>query len=345
MTRLVGEVVVDQQGASRSTTIILNSPQSNSPKPPGSKSCEDKRVGWYRCPEGHLRKIETGCGALRCLDCYEETRRRRKQSAWEKFGVIRAVTGILIFTIPEQLRAQAQGDLLDKWRKRSMKLLEHWLSWRVGVSRDFSWGGGEWTHPEGDKQPGVWTPHLNFMFPLLLLDLKKGKAKVIPTYASTSELGVLRRAYRLLLRDVFDCEIIGEVDVKYKYRRGIGDKRHAMKYYPRPFPEWADLKVNKTRWYGFLSNATWNKKGKEALARAGRFQVQTSHNAQDENGNEFGDWEPGVVRCKECQKPMMQVAFGEMTPKEEKVFRRKWAAKTPIEILRFEKRARIRRGA
>jgi len=245
--------------------IILNRTQSTAwvasePSKPGPVDCLGRRRMIWRCrPCKKYHVKEAGCKKLSCRTCYDEVRSRRARSVFDRLRPIRAPWGIVVLTVPEELRSRAQGKQLDDLRRDARTMLASWFRWCAGIrsdAKDFDVGMGEWTHPVGDKDD-VWKPHFNFIVPLLAVCQDRDDLHEIPSWRSERELGVLRRLWRRVLSKRLDATINCEVDVWYEYRKAKKKQHHAAKYFARPFPEWGPADVNKTRWYGWIRNQGW----------------------------------------------------------------------------------------
>ncbi len=233
---------------------------------PGSDDCDPQRAVVFRCRDcGHAVMVKQGCRSRKCGECYRESRQRRAKQAREKLDPFRSGFQTMIFTIPVQLRDMAADPKVMKaWRNETWKLIEVWMRRRVDAPESFRAGAGEWTHPEGDENPDSWSPHLNFLVPLVLVDHLEGEMVRIPYFVQKDHLALLKRAYRRVLGKVFNVTIEGNINLWVAFRvkdkgRHKYTKEFAYQYYPRTFPSWSPKKgplarVNWTRWFGILTN-------------------------------------------------------------------------------------------
>jgi hypothetical protein len=209
--------------------------------------------------------VKQGCRSRKCSGCYRESRKRRAKAAREKLAPFRSGFQTIVATIPVQLRdAVADPLMLKAWRNATWSLIQAWMRRRVDAPESYRAGAGEWTHPAGDRDPESWSPHLNFLVPLVLVDHLEGEMVKVPYFVKKDELALLKRAYRRVLGKVFNVTIEGNVNLWVAFRivdkgRRKFTKEHAYRYFPRTFPSWSPkegplARANWTRWFGILTN-------------------------------------------------------------------------------------------
>lgn len=214
----------------------------------------------------------------------------------DRLEPMRAPWFVVVLTLPSELWSLSLEQLREL-RSRGARVVSRWLLRCAGVSgSSWSVGFGEFTHPAGDD--ATWKPHYNFLGPLLAVQMKGDvrEVLVLRVKRSKAELRALRVAWRAEIRAVTGWDT-SDVDVHYEYRTTRAKKRHAARYFARPFPDWHWTKLNRVRWYGFLSARTWGKT-REFLVGIGAADVL-------EDAPQGGPEEDGEIRCPECGAVML----------------------------------------
>jgi hypothetical protein len=108
-----------------------------------------------------------------------------------------------------------------------------------GLSTDDGWRLGivSVDHPEGDKEPGTWKPHHNFLFPSLAFG-PSGERRAIRYTFTKEQLATLRAAWGEL-QSILIGAPVASANIWYQFRVTRKQKNHAAKYFPRTFPRWS----------------------------------------------------------------------------------------------------------
>lgn len=168
-----------------------------------------------------------------CPDCGPQVHRRRARAVRDRLALGlkdrhdgQAAIIYTVCTVPEHLREKFKDQ--KEWRavvKKMWKVLRHYAGGQFGV---------ECSHPTGDKEPGKFHPHCNFVW-----IQKKGFKPWLP-------VGELRRAWQQILMTY------SPVDVYTTYvrpgKRNAPRIAHLCKYVTRfvDGDEWTGVQ----RWYG-----------------------------------------------------------------------------------------------
>jgi len=224
---------------------------------------------------------EDCCGKVECRNphCVARYTKERKKRVLRIFDGLSQVVGqpvrvgCLVFTMPRHLRT-ADKSKLSLLRKRAREIAAAWLlsvnKLDAGTRHKPAWriAGVDCYHPEGDKEPGVWKPHIHMQIPMWAYSghhdscncgYCKGKRwhrlRVRVTRADLSEL---RRLWGLVLIDVLGwsppCGDSSRCSVDYSYISPLLADRfhHRIRY---DFRHWSDYSApwRAIRWWGYLS--------------------------------------------------------------------------------------------
>ncbi len=234
--------------------------------------------------EGHVWPIpDKPCHAAACSNTWcvaRNTRDRAKRVAdvysrlFDMVG-LPARYGALVLTLPKQHRTYKK-DVLDTLRRRARRVVEKWMldcsGLEVAPDRGHGWrlAGADVWHPEGDKDPGVWKPHIHLEVvglaywsgPLgcscpLCRKLHWQKIKV--RLDKDLDFPKLRLAWGLVLHEVLGWQPshgdFSRCDVDYKWRTLSSDVFrffHRIKYDFRHWPGYTGS-WRAIRWWGYLS--------------------------------------------------------------------------------------------
>jgi len=196
------------------------------------------------------------CGTKSCPICCKLRDRKQMKRTMERFagGHIQR----FIITYPQELRALVDWEQVKLMSKLWAVKIEQFL--RKVNNLDDSWQLGleDWIHPEGDKEPGVWKPHHNFLvrgeaFKVNIDDVRnlfeRRELRLMLTKAELAEFRgiiseVLRTAlgYKKVCRENFWYSFVGS-------QADSGKRTHFVRYTSRAFPRWAHLPGLATRRY------------------------------------------------------------------------------------------------
>lgn len=180
------------------------------------------------------------------------TARKGISIGFDAFGD--APLGIVITTIPSELRERCVGEDLLRFRGASNQLVRELVD-RMGAN-GAPFFQRSWFHPVGEPaMPSEldetinldgkeYKPHENVLFPLAVL--RYGKVRRLKAFVPPEWLGAgnwLCVRWRELLVEVFgqwwpESEPAPTVNVFYEYRQTAEEKAHAARYFARPFPGW-----------------------------------------------------------------------------------------------------------
>lgn len=273
------------------------------PIPTGAQNCFTGRWTSLMCQAGHRQVHWTGCCTRKCAHCAGWVGRRRARRAWQKtHGGVKSRLGVLVFTIPPELRHHLKKPaMLKEWWRRVWGVVEEWGARVWGQVR---LGGSGWFHPcgsvnvcsvchrrqrrggEGEsyvpadkgavccnrpmttEDDSRWHPHFNVMFPLICME----SGRNLRWHKTKQDLHALREAWQAAL-----SELTGEAArlpvADYGWRgdddehRDYVKKSHSLRYFARAFPTWSDW-TSHTRWFGAANPRHW-KNTKQRLVELG----------------------------------------------------------------------------
>jgi hypothetical protein len=148
---------------------------------------------------------------------------------------------VLVLTYAPELRPVVRSPaLLGASRRVAAALVEQFYLQRAGLGRGWRLGIVAVDHPEGDKKPGEWKPHHNFLFPLVAFG-PHGARQSLRYTLEPSELTELRRLWRWAQEFALGAGLGRSADLWYQFVVGEGGqhgKIHQLNYVPRTFPTW-----------------------------------------------------------------------------------------------------------
>lgn len=200
--------------------------------------------------------IPVGCERLDCDSCQGATSSRRGRRLFDTIGGAAAVIG-WTFTAPPELCAVWGWQGAERMRKAAFDVLATVyarLALTDGLRNNSSprrlvkhqtlhIGGGAAIHPEGDKRPGQWRPHVHLQIPALAI--ADGRLiRELPVNLPKHWLAEVRKRWGAWLAE--EAELLNveprDVDtanVHVLFRRGAGPIGHRCRYDWRTFPAWA----------------------------------------------------------------------------------------------------------
>lgn len=187
---------------------------------------EERRRVLSKLMCGSSEKVQSPSG-----DEWKETKAAVFPGAWS------------IVTLPYAKSARPAlqwSGLLAKSRGGAAVLLQEWALGLNGLAYRDGWRLGVVSvdHPEGDKTPGEWKPHHNFMFPAIAFH-RDGRRAALRYHVSKDDLTRLRRLWRWWQeRVVLGERLHTKGNVFYQFAIDRKKKRHAARYFPRSFPSW-----------------------------------------------------------------------------------------------------------
>lgn len=262
------------------------------------RNCATGRWASLACRNGHWSQVFCGCGRQDCEHCAEAVAAKRARRAYRRMGTIKGSWAVVVLTVPPALRSRIRPDELGRYWVAVWRCVERWaLGVRYGRER---LGGVGWLHPTGDD--GIeWHPHWNVIIPLVAVDRAGVGARELPGWVRERRLEELRSMWARTLAEVLGVELPAAVDVFYEYRKDEVRKRHALRYFGRPFPGWSTW-TRYTRWLGYLNGATW-RKYRAVLEAAGAI---------------AGDQDPTWTPCAECGERLILVEVSRECAYEER---------------------------
>lgn len=191
-----------------------------------------------------------------CPLCADRVARRRGDRAIGAIGA--AELGVLVITFPPEFRPFMDLQVLQEIESRMLRTVRAWS--RAALGGDV--GGRSAWHPTGDvcgtcgrsgpelgklgKCPcganAEYKPHLNIVFPAVVRT-ESGDMKRRHLYLTRGQLDLLRAAVNADLAEA--AEVLGlswdpkRLNLFWQYRRTKQNKRHALRYFLRPFPAWS----------------------------------------------------------------------------------------------------------
>ena len=211
----------------------------------------------YVCDHEHPQeKLNTvwwnGCTRPDCPKCSRNYGRSRGRKLWNRklqyFGAENWWS--FVFPLPSYYREIAT--------KEKIKALSKDLWWRIqeylrlihfSGSHGVDFAGISVLHPEGDENPGVYHPHINFIVPCAGSWIGPDgmeKASVNP-WLSKKHRQAFRNLFTSSLQTVFGIRPPKTV-FHVSYKKTDGQKRHILRYTLRSFPGWPKWTRRYTSW-------------------------------------------------------------------------------------------------
>jgi len=235
------------------------------------------------------------CSNPWCLARNSRDRAKRVRSVYDRlWSIIPADVApryaAFVFTLPADCRTD-KLDLLGEVRQAARKVASEWMLNLAflppGNKRRAGWelAGVDVYHPEGDRDPGVWKPHIHMQIPAVahrrgdtqeclacqenwhsrdqlppcdFCRLNKPRWKILQVAVDKDDLFNLRRSWGVELMRIFGWRPAGgdpsrcSVDYKWRTMARPGPYHHRIKY---DFRHWAQYQgyFRSIRWFGYLS--------------------------------------------------------------------------------------------
>ncbi len=207
------------------------------------------------------------CGLVNCTcpACINRHTRRRADRIFKLYSRLFATiktpgVGCYVFTLPAEFHESLTLDLLKKLRSGARAVVGkvtadvNNLKLRVRKKPGWEIGGVDVIHPEGDKDPGQFKPHIHLQVPAVAWhngNQAWGRLKLKLPKEAIEKIRVL---WGEVLVGVLGWEgDVSKCDVHYSWRsvKKLTHLRHRVKY---DFRHWAEYEGQWRRvtWFGFL---------------------------------------------------------------------------------------------
>ena len=211
-----------------------------------------------------------GCGDVECTCPACEERHTRKRARRVR-GVLERAAGRLgfdrpgliqcTFTVPDSVRDDCDQAALARLRRKVREILQYHLPIGSGMEPavrgrpGWSLGIVDTVHPEGDKEPGAWAPHICVVIPSLVYHAGRSAWAHIGLFQSKQTLYLIRCAWGIALHEVLGWP--GEVDrcdfhLEYADPSDMKKWNHVVRYNFRHWPRYAG-DFRRVVWSGWLS--------------------------------------------------------------------------------------------
>lgn len=193
-----------------------------------------------------------------CPACVARATRDRVARVKKRLDAVREVSdepahlGHIVLTFPRDVRPpktvwKSELAELRRWARRVVTTWIHAIHPELGEPysrRDpAGWRLGGWDvyHPEGDRDPGVWKPHIHLT--VLGLAWHDGVWRELPMRVTPEDLDLLRWLWGGVLKMFIGSECPADrVVVHYQYRLDRDDRRdmydHRLRYDLRTWPDY-----------------------------------------------------------------------------------------------------------
>jgi len=201
-----------------------------------SKQC-GKTAVWLegqKSENKYLKKIH--CKKQWCPECGGKGGRihkSRMHSILSRVDLEKYYLRQFVFTVPSEMREFFKSsENLAKLFAATKKTAEYFYGEPVFDKRGhvnkrkLKKGALVYFHPFGDKEPGVFKPHMN----LHIFESKGAKMKL-----EASKLAAIKAFWLKELRAITGNEELSTVDVHYSFRMSARKNMHAIKYMSRPW--------------------------------------------------------------------------------------------------------------
>jgi hypothetical protein len=188
----------------------------------------------YKVKDGLASRMM--CGRSWCKICGKKGSITHKRSVSRIINKIEKVINIndltvsqLFLTVPKELRHRFESrEMLASLRNIGNRLREKFFPDKVGYSQ---------LHLFGDKEPGVFKPHLN----IEMLNKKGEKLAIAP-----SVIDAIRESFRVRLRALLHCPV-EKVVVYYNFKLFKSGVLNSINYMSRPCPNYDDMRILKEK--------------------------------------------------------------------------------------------------
>lgn len=226
--------------------------------------CPSRRPYGSFSQDGHtVKKVwHRGCRRPHCKYCRSGYGSKRAKRMWKKKFNYLSKYGwwYFCFPLPEYYRDWAVREKIKHLRDLvRIRLMRYIREKRALLGHDLELGMIECMHPEGDKDPGVWKPHFNFVVPAVAFgewrEPKTGTPyayKELKLWWKKEDLADLRQLWADAIGDVFGIRPPVS-DVFVEYRTKPQQQRHLLKYVLRSFPGWPQWS-RRVYSYGYLAD-------------------------------------------------------------------------------------------
>lgn len=265
-----------------------------------------KKVWKTLCENGHVAKKYVPCGGLDCKTCEEYVSRRRGNRHFARFGGVDL--GAWVFTMPRSWHPLLSVEDVVWMRKLVGRILtEGYRAW-YGVDI----GAILVAHPEGDKRPGVWSPHIHAEVPLAGIDTDTGALTKLPFKVDMDFIDLMRRLWGAVLGQVGAPGAIRPAglppavpNAHYKYRRETHFKLHRFRYDHRAFPAWGAGNIGSLRraTYAGLCTPNARREGIEEWREAVRGDLEEAIQQAHEHSEDPKDPDQLVREARLCHVP------------------------------------------